>query len=103
MYFILINDEKTISYSQIEELSYNYVKSISFLEFFSESYRENYKKKCVNFLKKYINKSREEIITDILKYINTWDNFSLSILYLHIICNLLIVSYIILFRSCTLS
>jgi hypothetical protein len=39
-------------------------------------------------LKKYINKPKIEIITEILKYSNTWDNYELSILYLHIIGNI---------------
>ena len=30
---------------------------------------------------------KERIIMDILNYANTWDNFSLSILYLHIVKN----------------
>jgi hypothetical protein len=39
-------------------------------------------------LKKYINKPKNEIIIEILQYSHTWDNYELSILYLHIIGNL---------------
>ena len=38
-------------------------------------------------LKKYINKPKLEIISQILTYSNTWDNYELSVLYLHILGN----------------
>ena len=61
---------------------------MSILSLFSQQYRENYYKLSMECLKKYINKPKIEIITEILKYSNTWDNYELSILYLHIIGNI---------------
>ena len=40
------------------------------------------KKESINFYSHYINKKKESIIDDLLKYNNTWDNYSLSILFL---------------------
>jgi len=58
------------------------------LNFFSEKYKESYKNSCIEVLKKYINKSKNEIIEDILTYHDKWDVFSLSVLYLHIFCTI---------------
>jgi hypothetical protein len=61
------------------------------LKFFSEKYREKYYESCINVLTKYIKKPLKEIIEDIFESIETWDNYSLSIIYLHLIGNLTIV------------
>jgi hypothetical protein len=45
---------------------------------------ECYKKEAELYLYHYINVSIEQIINDILKYYNTWDNYRLSIFYLEI-------------------
>jgi hypothetical protein len=45
----------------------------------------------MEYLKKYINKPKLQIISEILLNSNTWDNYSLSILYLHIIGNIISV------------
>jgi hypothetical protein len=74
----------TISYSFIEEIVEVFIKNLSILSFFSENYRENYRKYCIYSLKKYINKPKKEIITDILNYYDKWDIYSLSLFYLNI-------------------
>ena len=55
---------------------------------FSQRYIETYEKTCIETLKKYINKPKSVIIADILEYHKYWDNYSTSILYLHIIGNI---------------
>ena len=57
------------------------------LDIFSQQYRETYYKTSMDCLKKYINKPKLEIISQILTYSNTWDNYELSVLYLHILGN----------------
>jgi hypothetical protein len=74
--------------SFIETICSNYVKNMDILTLFSQNYRESYEKTCVETLKKYINKPKTATIADILKYSQYWDNYSLSILYLHIIGNI---------------
>jgi hypothetical protein len=60
------------------------MKSLSVLTFFSQSYRENYQKSCIQSLKKYINKCKKDIILDILTNYDKWDVYSISVLYLNI-------------------
>ena len=88
LFYLIVNDEETLSMSFIETICSNYVKNMDILVLFSQNYRESYEKTCVETLKKYINKPKTAIIADILKYSQYWDNYSLSILYLHIIGNI---------------
>jgi hypothetical protein len=87
--FYLINNEfQTLSYSIIEEICENYVKNLEFLKLFSQSYIDNFKNTCIDSLKNYINIEKSQIICYILEKANTWDIYSLSVLYLHIIGNI---------------
>ena len=88
LFYLIVNNEETLSMSFIETICSNYVKNMDILTLFSQNYRESYEKACVETLKKYINKPKTAIIADILKYSQYWDNYSLSILYLHIIGNI---------------
>ena len=87
LFYLIINDETTLSLSFIEYICTNYVKNMSILSFFSQQYKDSYEKTCVETLKKYINVPKSVIINDILKYSEYWDNYSLTIIYLHIIGN----------------
>jgi hypothetical protein len=64
------------------------MKNCTILNLFSQSYKENFKKECIQSLKKYIDKPKSNIICNILENHNTWDNYSLSFIYLHIIGNI---------------
>jgi len=88
LFYLIVNNEETMSLSFIEAISNNYVKNMDVLSLFSQNYKNSYETSCVETLKKYINKSKLAIIADILNYSKYWDNYSLSILYLHIIGNI---------------
>ena len=88
LFYLIKNDFQTISYSLIEEICENFVKTLSILDFFSEKYKESYKNSCISILKKYINQPKNEIIENILENTDKWDVFGLSVLYLHIFHNI---------------
>jgi hypothetical protein len=88
LFYLIENNLNTISYSFIEEITEVFVKNLSILTLFSQNYKDNYKTNCINSLKKYINKSKSSIINDILEYYDTWDSYSLSVIYLHIFGNI---------------
>jgi len=88
IFYLIKNDETTLSYNSVDLISRNFVDNMSILALFSKNYKESYYLGCVEFLKKYINQPRIHIIEDILKYCDTWDNYSLSILYLHLFGNM---------------
>ena len=81
LFYLIVNNEETMSLSFIEAISNNYVKNMDVLSLFSQNYKDSYEKSCVETLKKYINRSKSAIIADILNYSKYWDNYSLSILY----------------------
>ena len=84
LFYLIINNESSLSSSLSYEICEHFMKNMHVLSLFDQTIREKYKKECTTSLNKYINKSRSVIITDIIKYSNTWDNYGLSILYLHI-------------------
>jgi hypothetical protein len=88
IFYLIKNNEDSLSFSAIDSISNNFVENMSILSLFSQEYRENYYKTSMDCLKKYINKPKSEIINQILLYSNTWDNYELSILYLHIFSNI---------------
>ena len=88
IFYLIKNNEISLSFSAIDSICNNFVKNMSILSLFSQQYKENYYKLSMECLKKYINQPKIEIITEILKHSNTWDNYELSILYLHIIGNI---------------
>jgi len=55
------------------------------LKLFSKSFVEMYKEACVVFLTTFIGIDKYKIIGELLKTYETWDNFSLSILYLDLL------------------
>jgi hypothetical protein len=89
LFYIIANNEDTLSYSLIEIICENYIENMSILSFFSENDRISYKNQCVDFLKKYINRPKKVIINDIILNYDKWDNYSLSVLYLHIFGNII--------------
>ena len=89
LFYLIMNNEETLSYHFIETIVSFFIDNMVVLTLFTEKYRESYKKECVDYLKKYINRPKSEIISDLLVYYETWDNYSLSIIYLHIIGNII--------------
>ena len=88
LFYLIKNDISSISYSFIEEICEIFVNKLSILSLFSKKYKESYKLLCIQSLKKYINKSKKDIINDILNQYDKWDVYSLSIIYLHIFGNI---------------
>jgi hypothetical protein len=84
LFYLIANNETSISYSLIDTICQNYIDHMDILCFFSQTYKNEFKKDCEDFLKKYINRTINEIIQDILLYYDKWDNFSLSMIYIYI-------------------
>jgi len=82
----ILKVNKNPSIKDLEDMVENYIESttnpIGIL--FSESFVTNFKKSCLKQLIKYKNMGSQNSINYILKFWNTWDNFSLSIIFLNI-------------------
>jgi hypothetical protein len=88
LFYLIQNNISMISNSFIEDICTIFVNKLSILSLFSDKYKDSYMLSCVESLKKYINLSKSEIISDILKHTEKWDVYSLSLLYLHIFGNI---------------
>jgi hypothetical protein len=88
LFYLVQNDISSISYSFIEEISEVFVQKLTILDLFSDKFKNSYSELCKESLRKYINKSKKEIIEYILEQNDKWDVYSLSILYLHILGNI---------------
>ena len=88
LFYLIKNDIYTISFSFIEEICEVFVSNLSILSLFSDNFKLSYTELCKESLRKYINRSKTEIIVDILQQNEKWDIYSLSVLYLHILGNI---------------
>lgn len=84
LFYLSRNDEITLSFELIETICERYMTNLEVLDLFSQEQLDSYKKTCMKFLRTYVNKPKSAIIADIITHVNTWDNYGLSILYLHI-------------------
>ena len=88
LFYLIHNDLDSISDFIMEEICETYIKNLHILSFFSQTYQADFKLACFNVLQKYINMSRRDIINEVIQYYTTWDNYSLSVLYFHIVANI---------------
>ena len=87
LFFLIQNTDSTITETEIKDIVNHYISSL-LLDCFSPEEKIEYHNKCVNAFKKYIHKPSEFIMEDICKNSHTWDNYGVSILYLHIFYNI---------------
>jgi len=80
----VLNDKfyESLSFSNIHTICDDCEKRLSSLNIFSKTFIKQYKELCVFSLESFINKPKDFIINELLKKSTTWNNYSLSILYL---------------------
>jgi hypothetical protein len=61
------------------------LKHNDLLHTFGDSIVSENRKGAIQYFSKYVNKSYQFILTDILQFWQTWDNYALSILFLKIV------------------
>ena len=76
--------ENDLNKENAESISELYTSNNKGLVIFSPDFIEQYKQACLKECMKYVGKPKKEVINELLKYYKTWDNYSLSILYLRI-------------------
>lgn len=86
--YIQTNKLKSVSYFNIETVVNDVLSHNSILASFGDKIVSSYKAEAIHFFSKYINKSYDYILTDITSHYGTWDNYSLSILFLKILINI---------------
>jgi hypothetical protein len=83
--YLLTNKLNSLSSYNIENIINDVVKNNHILNSFGDVVVSLYKTEALEYFNKYVNQSYHFILTDILQFVNTWDNYSLSILFLRIL------------------
>ena len=78
----LLHESSPLKSSDIPRIASDYTNHNKALKPFSSDFREKYKDLCEVCLKSYEGKSKEQVIPLLIKQHPTWDNYSLSTLYL---------------------
>ena len=80
--FILHEGSNKLSSSDVRRIAQEYVSFNKALDVFSSDFRTKYQQLCEVCLESYVGKSGDEVIPQLIKKHVSWDNYSLSILYL---------------------
>jgi hypothetical protein len=83
--YLLTNKLTGLSSNNIETIINDVLEHHFILKTFGDSIVSSYKEESILYFKKYVNQSYDYILTDILQYYYTWDNYTLSILFLRIL------------------
>ena len=78
----LLHESPFLNNDSIKVIVSNYVNNNKALNIFSEVLKNDYFNICVKYLSKYIKYSDTAIIQKLISFCNTWDMYSLSIIYL---------------------
>jgi len=84
----VIHVNSTLTYDELVKMIDTFIIYNKGLYMFSEGFISRYRELAINTYKKYVNMPAENIVTELIKNCNTWDNYSLSILFLCIINNI---------------
>jgi hypothetical protein len=86
--YLLCNKLNSLSSYNIENIVNDFIDNNNILKTFGDTVVSSYKEHAIQYYKKYINQSYEHVLTDMLQYAHTWDNYALSILFLRILIGL---------------
>lgn len=81
----LVHKNNIATADAIASISKEYVNGNRGLDIFSAGFKVVYLKQTEKYLSRFIGKTRDEVLNEIIPYFKTWDNYSLSIMYLRII------------------
>jgi len=83
--YLLHNTNESLTDEEAEQIAINSVANNLALEIFSEDFNKKYLEITKKEVKKYVGKESSEVIEKLKSFYKTWDNYSLSIIYLRII------------------
>jgi serine/threonine protein kinase len=82
-YILCVNT--VLTHEALDTLVDNYLNSNSALKIFSESFIKKFKEIAIRVYSKYVNMLAIDIVNELVKNYNTWDNYALSAMFLNII------------------
>ncbi len=73
---------ETLTEKDAELIASEYVNNNSALNIYSDKFRSLYEDSCKKEISQFIGKSRNIVINQLLKFYKTWDNYSISIIFI---------------------
>lgn len=83
--FLTQETNHTLTKEEAETIATLYVGNHRALEFFPKEFTRQYLDLCIAQVKRYVGKPKEDLIKELIRYSNTWDNYSLSVMYLQML------------------
>jgi hypothetical protein len=84
LHYQIINDT-SLSLHNIETIIKKYLSELTILSNTNTNTNESF---VLSYFTKYVNKSSDQIVTDMIKYADTWDNFAASVAFKSILINI---------------
>jgi serine/threonine protein kinase len=81
----VIHVNSTLTYDELVTIIDTFISYNKGLLIFSDGFISKYRELAINTYKKYVNMPAEKIVTELIKNCNTWDNYSLSVMFLSMI------------------
>ena len=81
----VINVNSVLTYEDLSVLVNTCIDSNPALKIFSDDFVKRFRETAMSVYKKYINMSSIDIVNELIENHNTWDNYSLSIMFLSLI------------------
>ena len=83
--YLITNKQQSLSSYNIEMVINDVLKHNNILSNFGDNFVSSYKQESLNYFKKYVNQPYNFILTDMIGFASTWDNYALSLVYLRIL------------------
>lgn len=83
--FLLNETDKDLTSDDVEEIAELHTEGNRALDAFSSEFKDNFKELLLMELREYVGVKREKVIKTMMDSHETWDNYSLSVMFLRII------------------
>jgi hypothetical protein len=83
--YLYINKLESLSLINIESIINDIISNHELLNIFGDSIVSIYREESIKYFSKYVNKNYKFIYNDIFQFSHTWDNYTLSIMFLKIL------------------
>jgi serine/threonine protein kinase len=87
IYLTTENKQREIKKEQIELLIYNYQNENPIFNYLSKTDKEEWEKNHKTYFYQFIDKTWQNLQDDLCKYYNSWDNYSLAVVFFEMLNN----------------
>jgi hypothetical protein len=85
----LINENDTLTQESLHKICYEYVSNNKAIAYMSRDFKKKMFKLSISTFSRFIDKPRETVLNELLKYWDKWDIYAVNIMFLKIVYELL--------------